>query len=266
MIDVSFDIPRLSAVERAALTTYQPVRQRVFAGVAGTAGHRFLGRAAQGAPSCHFGLHRMILLPADDGLVVVGHIKLLELPGVLDDLLADDIRTEGLLNQHIAAVFFVHQDAFDGADGPFLRTKCGFDLICFQPVFQAAKAGTAHVSLIDLAYHLCLLRNGMNFPFLILFIGVQPIAGDLQGSDLRVHLFAAPDVTGDGFAFGLRHRAVHGDHKFTVRWKRVDILLLEENPNPKLPENARIVDTIERVAGKSLDGLCEDHVDFLLFA
>ena len=180
--------------------------------------------------------------------MVVGHIKLLELPGVLDDLLADDIRTEGLLNQHIAAVFFVHQDAFDGADGPFLRTKCGFDLICFQPVFQAAKAGTAHVSLIDLAYHLCLLRNGMNFPFLILFIGVQPIAGDLQGSDLRVHLFAAPDVTGDGFAFGLRHRAVHGDHELALRRQGIKVFPFKKHADPKATQDSRVVDAIERVA------------------
>ena len=34
----------------------------------------------------------------------------------------------------------------------------------------------------------------------------------------------------------------------------------------KLPEDARIVDTIERVAGKSLDGLCKDEVNLFLLA
>ena len=81
-----------------------------------------------------------------------------------------------------------------------------------------------------------------------------------------MHLPAAPDVAGNGFAFGLRHRAVHGDHEFAVGRQRVDILFFEENPDPKLPENARVVDAIERVSGKPLNGLCQNEVDLILLA
>ena len=76
-----------------------------------------------------------------------------------------------------------------------------------------------------------------------------------------MHLPAAPDVAGDGFAFGLRHRAVHRNHKFAVRRQRIDIFFLKEDADAKLPEDARIVDAVERVAGKSLDGLCKDEVN-----
>ena len=81
-----------------------------------------------------------------------------------------------------------------------------------------------------------------------------------------MHLPTTPDIAGNGFAFGLRHRAIHGDHKFAVRWQRVDIFFLEEDSNAKLSEDARIIDAVERVAGKSLDGLCKNEVDLFLFA
>ena len=81
-----------------------------------------------------------------------------------------------------------------------------------------------------------------------------------------MHLPPTSDIAGNGLAFGLRHRAVHGDHKFAVRWQGVDIFFLEEDANAKLPEDARIVDAVERIAGKSLDGLCKNKVNLFLFA
>ena len=89
-------------------------------------------------------------------------------------------------------------------------------------------------------------------------------SGHLECSDICVHLPAAPDVARDGFAFGLRHRAVHRNHKFAVRWKRVDILFFEKNSDPKLPKDARIIDAVKRIAGEPLNGLCKDEVDLFL--
>ena len=45
--------------------------------------------------------------------MMVWHVVLCHLPDVSDDLFADHIGTEGLLQQHVAAVFFVGQDSFD---------------------------------------------------------------------------------------------------------------------------------------------------------
>ena len=81
-----------------------------------------------------------------------------------------------------------------------------------------------------------------------------------------MHLPAAPDVAGDGFAFRLCHRAVHRNHKFAVWRQGVDIFFLKEDADAKLPENARIIDAVERVAGEPLNGLCEDEVDLFLLA
>ena len=81
-----------------------------------------------------------------------------------------------------------------------------------------------------------------------------------------MHLSTAADVAGDGLALRLRHCAVHRYHKFAVGRQRVDILLLEENPNPKLPENARVVDAVERISCETLNGLRKYEVDFFLLA
>ena len=150
--------------------------------------------------------------------MVIWHIVLRHLTNIFDDLLADHICTEGLLQQHVAAVLFIGQDAFYNGDRPVGCAKDGFDLISFQPVLQIAQACAVLVSLIDLAHHLGLLWDNTEFAVCIFFVAVKPVTGDFERSDLCVHLSAAPDVAGNGLAFGLRHRAVHRNHKFAV-WR-----------------------------------------------
>ena len=144
--------------------------------------------------------------------------------------------------------------------------KDGLDLVCFQPVFQAAQTGPGEVPPVKLAHDFCLFCYDAEFVVRVFFVSAEPMAGDLQRPDLCVHLLAAANVAGDGLAFGLRHRAVHRDHKFTVWRQRIDILLFKEDADPKLPKDARIVDAVERVAGEPLNGLREDEVDLFLLA
>ena len=131
---------------------------------------------------------------------------------------------------------------------------------------QIAQAGAALISLVEFAHDFCLFWYDAEFAICIFFVSIEPVARDFQCSDLCVHLLAAPDVAGDGFTFGLRHRAVHRDHEFAVRRQGIDIFFLKEDADAKLPEDARIIDAVERVAGKSLDGLCKDEVNLFLLA
>ena len=55
----------------------------------------------------------------DNSFVVVLNQIFRKLPGVFDDLLADNVRAERFLQQHIAAVFFICQDALDRCCRPF---------------------------------------------------------------------------------------------------------------------------------------------------
>ena len=256
--------PCASPIERPALAAHEPVRQRKFARITRASCHSRFGRAAQGASTCHFSLHCIVLFPADDGLVMVRHIILRHLSDILDDLFADHICPKSFLKQNVTAVLFVRQDALDGCRCPFRFSKNRFDLIFFQPVLQISQAGAALISLVEFAHGLCLFWYDTEFAICVFFVSIKPVTGNLERSDFCVHLPTTPDIAGNGFAFGLRHCAVHRNHKFAVWRQRVDILFFEENPDPKLSEDARIIDAVERIAGKPLDGLCKDEVDLLL--
>ena len=149
---------------------------------------------------------------------------------------------------------------------PFGFPENRFDLIFLQPVLQISQAGAALISLVEFAHDFCLLWYDAEFAICVFFISVKPVTGNLKRSNLCVHLPPAPDVAGDGFAFGLCHRAVHRNHKFAVWRQRVDIFFLKEDADTELSEDARVVDTVKRIAGKPLNGLCEDEVDLFLLA
>ena len=119
--------PCASPVERPALAAHEPVRQRIFARITRASCHSRFGWAAQGAPTCHFCFHCIVLLPADDGFMVVRHIVLRHLSNIFDNLLADDVCPECFLKQHVAAVFFICQDTLDG------------NVINLSPSFQSVK-------------------------------------------------------------------------------------------------------------------------------
>ena len=55
-------------------------------------------------------------------------------------------------------------------------------------------------------------------------------------------------------------------HKLAVCWQRIDVLFFKEDSDAELPEDARIVDAVERISGETLNGLCEDEVDLFLLA
>ena len=75
------------------------------------------------ASPCHFGLYLVELITVNNGIVVVFNEVHGKLTCVLDGLAADEILTEGLLHQDIAAVFFILQDTADAGDGPFRRVR-----------------------------------------------------------------------------------------------------------------------------------------------
>ena len=115
--------PTAPSVQRAALSAHQPLRQGVFAGVAGSAcGCALLGWAAPGIPSGQLCLNLLIDLAADNcGMVVLDqhHGKL---AGILHDFSAHDVVLEGLLSQSVTAVFFVGKDGLNSGSLPLCRT------------------------------------------------------------------------------------------------------------------------------------------------
>lgn len=65
--------PCTPPVERPALAAHEPVRQRIFARITRASCHSRFRRTSQGAPTRHFCFYCIVLLPADDGFMVIGH-------------------------------------------------------------------------------------------------------------------------------------------------------------------------------------------------
>ena len=102
--------------------------------------------------------------------MVIGHIVLRHLTDVLNDLLADDICPECFLEQNVAAVLLIRQDALDGCRCPFGFPENRFDLIFFQPVLQISQAGAALISLVEFTHDFCLLWYDAEFALCVFFI------------------------------------------------------------------------------------------------
>lgn len=100
--------PDAPPIRGAALAADQDAGQGVLGAVFSKAGGGTLFRTGGGSvPAGGFLLDGIENLPADDGLMVVLYQDLWELAGVFDDLLADAVLDEGLLQENIAAVFLI---------------------------------------------------------------------------------------------------------------------------------------------------------------
>ena len=122
------------------------------------------------------------------------------------------------------------------------------------------------VAVIDAADDLCLIRI---HPRISLAVQVVPIElTEVNGSFTLLHRlpFSPPDIRTDGFTFRLGKGAHEGDDQFRVHFQCVDILFLEDNPNPQFLQRPDILQAVQRVSGKAGHGLCQDQIDFLLAA
>ena len=132
--------PHHSAVRRTALAAEQQTAECVFAAVAAHACGSALFRAAGLGPTPRqFYLHRIEPFSRDDGLMVVLNQIHGKLSSISDDLLADAVSNEGLLEQDITAVFFIREDRPQVGGCPFRRSCRILKASCFQGFLDIAQ-------------------------------------------------------------------------------------------------------------------------------
>ena len=174
-----------------------------------------------------------------------------ELSGVADDLLADAVLNEGLLEQSITAIFFIGQDALDHTERPLWLSIHIEDVLCLQSLLDLPEAGPGEISVIDLPDHLSLFRDDLRPAIGTFPVGVPAfvLIGHLS---LPHGLADAPDdVAGNGFALRLGEGAQNGDEHLTVRLQGIDALLLEDHRDTQFPQGADIVEAVHRIAGET---------------
>ena len=132
--------PHHSAVCCATLAAEQQTTERVLAAVAAHACGGALFRAAGLSPTPRqLHLHGIELFPRDDGLMVVLNQIHRQLSGISDDLLADAVPNEGLLEQDVTAVFFIREDRPQIGGCPFRRSCRILKASCFQGFLDIAQ-------------------------------------------------------------------------------------------------------------------------------
>ena len=174
-----------------------------------------------------------------------------ELACVFDDLFADTVLNEGLLEQCVTAVFLVGQNALNTRRGTLCLSRDSRAALFFKGRFDGTKGIARQVPLVDETDGLRLLRNDHGLPIRPALISQQPFV-------MQLHMTGAhslPDPPGDAgtgvLAFGLSKCTVDRNEKFTLRMDGVDVLLLKDDRNSQVPQLPREVERIHSVPGKS---------------
>ena len=132
--------PHHSAVRCATLAAEQQTAECVLAAVAAhTCGGALFRAAGLGPATRQFHLNRVEPFSRDDGLMVVLNQIHRQLSGISDDLLADAVSNEGLLEQDITAIFFIREDRPQIGGCPFRRSCRILKASCFQGFLDIAQ-------------------------------------------------------------------------------------------------------------------------------
>ena len=185
---------------------------------------------------------------------------------ILDGLAVDKVLPEGLLHQHITAVFFILQDATDAGNGPLRRILEALDALLFQFIFDHPQAGSGEIALIEPSDDFGLFRNDLRLTILTFAVAVQLFILDADLSGFHGAALTPCDIRGDRFTFRLGEGTGEGDSQLTVLLQRIDVFLLEDDCDAKLFERPDIVEAVHRIAGEAGDRFGQDDIDFLLAA
>ena len=258
--------PCAAAIQGPALTADQPLRERILAGVGGHPCDCVFRRTLCCIPPCHLRLYGIILFTADNALVVIFNEVHGKLACILDGLAVDKVLPEGLLHQHITAVFFILQDAADAGNGPLRRILEALDALLFQFIFDHPQAGSGEIALIEPSDDFRLFRNDLRLTILTFAVAVQLFILDADLSSFHGAALTPCDIGGDRFTFRLGEGTGEGDSQLTVLLQRIDVFLLEDDCDAKLFERPDIVEAVHRIAGEAGDRFGQDDIDFLLAA
>ena len=213
-------------------------------------------------PPLDFFLYPVEDLRADDGFVVIFHIVLRHFPFIRFRFFGQEVDGEPLLQQGIALVFLIRQDALYRPRIPAFLFRRGF-----QPSgSQLPGNGVEGIPVQEQAV------NQFHRPGLFPVDGQIPIRPFVIAEKMPVgntHLAISeplPMAPGDVFrnapAFFLCQAAHDGDEQFALGIERPDIFLLEINLDALVLELAYRCQAVHGISSKAADRFRDDEVDF----
>ena len=167
-------------------------------------------------PSGQFPLDHLEGLRIDDGLVVVLHVVLRDLTLIGSHLLGQEVLAEGLLQQGIALVLLVRQDALDGGLASLvLACRCR-DAFVGQRLGDAVRRHALEEHAVDAFDHLGLLRVDYQIPIFASVVAEEPFEWDCDLAVCKTLSLAPCAVLGNGPAFFLREARHDGQQDFPL--------------------------------------------------
>lgn len=125
---------------------------------------------------------------------------------------------------------------------------------------------TLQVFPVDALYHLCLFRIDDEIPICILGVAEEVIVIYLYLAILVAKLESQLYILAEGLRFLLSQGGHNRNQDLTLGIHCVDGFLFEEDGNVLILQLADVFQAVQRVSGKSADGLGDNHVDVFGFA
>ena len=123
---------------------------------------------------------------------------------------------------------------------------------------------TLPVFPVDALYHLCLFRIDDEIPICILGVAEEVIVIYLYLAILVAKLESQLHILTEGFL--LRKGSHNRNQNLTLGIHCIDGFLFKEDGNVLILQLADVFQAVQRVSGKSADGLGDNHVDVFGFA
>ena len=196
-------------------------------------------------------------------MVVLDQV-LSQLSCVFDDLFADAVQDECLLQKCVATVFFVGKDALQTGNGPCrfsLRSERSRILQCFLDLSQRV---SHPVSLVNVSNYLCLVLIDHRLPICPSLVAQHLFVLHIDMAALHGLPLAPFDIAAECLAVILGDGSIQGDQELTLRINGVDIVFLEDHRDAQAPELPCVLDRVHGVAGEPGDRLRQDHIDLSL--
>ena len=125
---------------------------------------------------------------------------------------------------------------------------------------------TLPVFPVDALYHLCLFRIDDEILICILGVAEEVIVIYLYLAILVAKLESQLHILTEGLGFLLRKGSHNRNQNLTLGIHCIDGFLFKEDGNVLILQLADVFQAVQRVSGKSADGLGDNHVDVFGFA
>lgn len=244
-------VPDFRAVPAAAIAAFDFRRVDADAAVA----------VAAVPAALQFFLHLVEDRWADDGFVVVFDVVLWHLAFVIPHFLREEVDGVALLEERIAFVFLVREDAADGGLAPDFAAAGRRD----APARELGRDGVEGVAreeeAVDFLDRPGLLAVHDKIAVRAFVVAEETLVGHADFA-VREPLPLAPGrVFGDAAAFFLREGAHDGDEELAFRVERPDVFFLEIDLDALVLELPHGGQAVDGVAGETADALRDNEVD-----